>query len=153
MPKISLATDTIVQDYKHLFAVGVDQPLYGILELYGEDGPDTYYVWLVRGKMEGLCCGLVEGVQTAIDRGWHVYAFNTLEEAMQAALLRDHLTTESESISLYFCALALAENYHGADSLEYRHVCGKFSEFSRSIGNDTVANDFAAMSQGLHVEG
>lgn len=151
MPRITVATDSTVHNFKHHFAVGAEYPLYGTLEPYGQDGPDSYYVWLVHGKMEGLCCGLAEGVQMAIDRGWHVYVFNNADEALQAATYKDPLTTEPESISLYFCALSLAENYYGVDSPEYRHVCGEFARFNRNIGNDAVANDFAAMSQGLPV--
>lgn len=144
------STDVQWQDFKVYFAVGVERPHYQHLILYGQDGPDPedyYYVWLAFGKMTGLHEGLIAAINAMYEQeGLHVYGCNGFKDALAWARNHNKHASEHETISLYYCALAVAENDHGADSSEYGVASFHLAKYYKEQGDFEAAYDFLKKS-------
>jgi hypothetical protein len=127
------------------FAVGIDRPLVATLETYGVEDGVTYYVWLLDGQMQGLCCGLEEARTTAAGKGWAMHSFDGPEEAAAVARVRVANNVPFEAVSLYQVALMLAEHMHGEGSVSFRGICSEFALLCRNLGNE----EFASALEGL----
>lgn len=143
------SSETRWKDFSAFFAVGVKRPHYQHLIFYGQDGPD-YYVWLAFGKMTGLHEGLTAAIDAMYENeDLHVYGCNGFKEAIAFAENHEKHASEHETISLYYCALAVAENDHGSDSIEYGLGCFYLARFYKNQENFEAAYDFLKKSSAI----
>ena len=130
----------------HVFAVGLQQPMFKHLQLYGFDGGPCYF-WNCMGQMGStLHEGHQPAIREALGEGGHVYVFDSPEEALLAAQSTQDHATPAETISLYGCAVTLYEDCYGSESLEFGRVCWSQAEFAKLDGNDGAYRGYGGMA-------
>jgi len=135
-----------MSETRQVFAVGVQQPMFKHLQLYGYDGGPCYF-WNCMGRMgANLHEGHQPAIREALGEGDHVYAFDQPEEAFAAAQATQDHATPAETISLYGCAMTLYEDCYGSESLEFGRVCWAQAEFARLDGNDAAFRGYGGMA-------
>lgn len=135
-----------MSEKSHVFAVGLQQPMFKHLQRYGFDGGPCYF-WNCLGQMGStLHEGHRSAVREALGEGEHVYVFDQPEEALSAAQSAQAHATEAETISLYGCAMTLYEDCYGPESLEFGRVCWSQAEFARLGGNDGAYRGYGGMA-------
>ncbi|HEY5996188.1 MAG TPA: hypothetical protein VIU29_04165 [Candidatus Deferrimicrobiaceae bacterium] len=122
------------------FAIDGSQPFAAFLETYGVEDGETYYVWIRKGEMQGLCQGLAGARAVAAERGWKTFSFDSPEEALAHARERASSSGPFEVNALYEIALTLAGTLTGEGSPLFRGISREFAGFCRAAGNERLAS-------------